>query len=262
MESTQASTMRPFAVVTGAASGVGYELAKQLARNGFDLLIASASEAILEAQDTLEEFGTDVECMEVNLATHNGVELLTNAVKSYNRPVDVLVINAGGGVGGEFVTTKLREEINLINLNIISAVHLTKNILSDMYKNGQGRILFTSPFTAAVPAPIEAVYGASKAFLNSFADAIRNEARPHGVSVTILLPEPTQVGPEGKFENDPAEVARQGYEALMAGTDRVFSASLKTKIQGWATRILPERIKANFHRKMSESLADEHPPKH
>lgn len=275
MEHTQESTLRPFAVVTGASTGIGYELAKQFAQNGFDLLIASESEAILEAQDTLEEFGTDVECMEVNLATHNGVELLTKAVRSYNRPVTVLAINAGVGVGGEFVTTKLREEINLINLNIISAVHLTKNLLGDMYKNGQGKILFTSSITASMPAPFEAVYGASKAFLNSFADAIRSEAKDHGVTVTILMPgstntnffhranlDNTQVGPEGKFENDPADVARQGFEAVMAGADRVFAASLKTKLQGWATRILPERIKANFHRKMSEPLSDENSPRH
>ena len=275
MERAQESKMRPFAVVTGASTGIGYELAKQFAQNGFDLLLASDSEAILEVQDTLEEFGTDIECMEVNLATHNGVELLTKAIRSYDRPVDVLAINPGVGVGGEFVTTKLREEINLINLNIISAVHLTKNMLKDMYENGQGKILFTSSVTTAMPAPCEAVYGASKAFLNSFADAIRNEAKDHGVTVTILMPEPTNtnffhranrdhssVGSEGKLETDPVDIARQGFEAVMAGADRVFAASLKTKLQGWATRILPERIKANFHRKMPEPLNDGNSTKH
>lgn len=270
MKHTHTSESRPFAVITGASTGIGFELAKQFAQNGFDLLIASDSEAILEAQDSLEEFGTDIECMEVNLATYMGVELLTKAVRSYKRPVDALVINAGVGVGGEFVTTKLREEINLINLNVISAVHLTKNLLKDMYEEGKGRILFTSSVAATMPAPFEAVYGASKAFINSFADGIRNEAKDHGISVTILMPGPTNtnffhrahldntyVGEEGKFDNDPADVAKQGYEALMSGTDRVFAASLKTKIQGWASRVLPERLKANFHRKMSEPRTED-----
>ena len=269
MELSQES-QRPFAVITGASSGIGYELAKQFAQNGFDLLIASNSEVILEAQDSLEEFGTDVECMEVDLSTYIGVELLTDAIRSYQRPVEVLAINAGVGIGGDFTETNLREEIQLINLNNISAIHLTKNILKDMYANGFGKILFTSSITAAMPAPFEAVYGASKAFVQSFAEAIRNEAKPHGVTVTILMPGPTntnffhrahmdntQVGSEGKFENDPAVVAKQAFQAVMAGTESLYASSLKTKLQGWALKVLPDRFKASVHRKMSQPLVDE-----
>lgn len=267
MEETS-EQMRPFAVITGASTGIGFELARQFAQNGFDLLIASNSEAILDAQDELEVFGTDVECIEVNLATYKGVEILTETVKSYRRPVDVLVINAGVGIGGDFLDTNLREEINLINLNVISAVHLTKNLLGDMYDNGSGKILYTSSISSVMPSPFEAVYGASKAFISAFAESIRNEAKDHGVTVTILMPGPTntnffhrahmdntQVGSEGKFENDPVDVARQGYEAVMSGAESVFAASLVTKIQGWASKVLPERFKASYHRKMSEPHA-------
>lgn len=267
MEESQEET-RPFAVITGASTGIGFELAKQFAENGFDLLIASNSEAILEAQDDLEVYGTDVECIEVNLGTYRGVQILTETIRGYNRPVDVLCINAGVGVGGDFMETSLREEINLINLNVISAVHLTKNILADMYEQGFGKILYTSSISSVMPSPFEAVYGSSKAFLSAFAESIRNEAKDRGVSVTIMMPGPTNtnffhrahmdntsVGQDGKYENDPAEVARQGFEAVMNGAESVFAASLKTKIQGWASKVLPERFKASYHRKMSEPLA-------
>lgn len=254
MNQTATNGTRPFAVITGASTGIGLELAHQFAQNGFDILIASASEEILEAQDELEAYGTDVECIEVDLATYNGVELLTKAIKSYNRPVDALAINAGVGVGGDFTETSLKEEISMINLNAISAVHLTKNLLPDMYENRSGRIMYTSSIASVMPSPFEAVYAATKAFITSFAEGIRNEAKDHGVTVTILMPgaNNTKVGSEGKYDNEPSEVARQGFEAMMNGEERVFAASFKMKIQGWASKVLPEKFKASYHRKLSE----------
>lgn len=262
---------RPFAVVTGASTGIGFELAKQFVLHGYDLIIASGSEAIFEAQDDLLQYGTNVECIEVNLATYSGVELLYKAIKNFGKPLDAIAINAGIGVGGPFNETELRNEINLINLNVISAVHLTKCILQDMYDQGYGKILYTSSITATMPAPFESVYGGSKAFISSFAEAIRVEARDHGVSVTVLMPGPTdtnffhragldntQVGPEGKLENDPADVARQGFEALMAGKESVYAASLMTKIQGWAYKLLPDQAKAALHKRMSEPGSANH----
>lgn len=256
---------KPFAIVTGASTGIGFELAKQFAENGYDLLIAAQSDEIFEAKDNLESYDVEVKVVQADLATFSGVEKLYKAIKNSGREIDAVSINAGVGVGGDFTETDLREEINLINLNIISAVHLAKRILPDMYEQGFGKVLFTSSISAVMPSTFEAVYGASKAFLSSFAEAIRNEAKDHGVSVTILMPGPThtnffhrahmddtQVGSEGKFENDPADVARQGFLALMAGREKVVAASLKTKIQGWASQILPERLKAEIHRKMSE----------
>lgn len=247
MQQSQAQ-LRPFAVITGAASGTGLELARQFAKNGFDLLIASNSEAILEVQDELEVYETDVECIEVNLASYKGVEIFTETIKSYRRPVDVLVINAGNGLGGDFLDTDLREEIKLINLNIISLVHLTKNLLGDMYDNGSGKILFASPNS------FEAVCNATKAFVTSFADSVRAEARDHGVSVTVLMPGPAHIiSPYGHFEDESELFARHGYEAVMSGAENVFETSLKAKIQDWASKVLPERFKSSYHRVLSDS---------
>jgi short-subunit dehydrogenase len=246
--------LRPFAVITNASTGIGFELARQFAQNGFDLLIASNSEEILDAQDELEVFGTDVECIEVNLAAYKGVEIFTETIKSYRRPVDVLIINAGFSMTGDFMDTNLKEEINLINANIISAVHLTKNLLGDMFDNGAGRILFTSSISQVTPTGFESVYGSSKAFILAFAESIRSEVKGHGITVTTLV-DNHQVEMEEKFDNDPADVARLGYEAVMSGAESVFPASLKTIIQDWASKVLPERFKASYYRKNTEHLS-------
>lgn len=260
-----------FAVITGASSGIGLELAKQFGEYGFELLIVSGSEEIFEAQRTLEDMGYIVEALETNLATYAGVENLYRRIQSYGKNLDAIAINAGVGVGGDFTETSLREEINLINLNVISAVHLTKRILPDMKMHGQGRIMFTSSIASQMPSPFEAVYGASKAFLTSFGESLRNELKGTGVTVTILMPgatntnffhrahmDDTKAGAEMKYSNDPSEVARQGFEAMMAGKESVFSESLMTKLQGYALKILPERAKASFHRKWSEPGTAEH----
>jgi short-subunit dehydrogenase len=256
-----------FAVITGASRGIGLELAKQFAKNGFELLIVSASDDIFEAQRELEDLGYTVEAMKANLATYSGVENLYQQILKYGKVLDAIAINAGVGVGGAFTETDLKEEINIINLNIVSAVHLVKRILPEMKERGRGRILFTS----SIASPFEAVYGASKAFLTSFAESIRNEVKDFGVTVTVLMPGATQTnffhragmddtkaGAEMKYENDPAELARQGHEALMSGKHTVFSESLLTKIQGYALKILPEKAKAQFHRKWSEPSSANH----
>jgi len=259
-----------FAVVTGASSGIGFELAKQFGQNGYELLICSGSDEIFEAQRQLEDLGFKVEAVKENLAGYSGVENLFKRIQNYGKAIDVVAINAGIGVGGEFIQTSLKEEINLINLNVVSAVHLTKRILPEMQLRGSGKILYTSSIASQMPSPFEAVYGASKAFLTSFAESIRNEASDYGVSVTILMPgatntnffhrahmDDTKAGSEMKYDNDPAEVARQGFEALMAGKEKVFSESLLTKIQGKALKYLPEKMKASFHRKWSEPQAEQ-----
>lgn len=254
-----------FAVITGASSGIGFELAKQFGQHGFELLIASGSDDIFEAQRHLEDLGIEVEAIKVNLASYAGVENLCARIQSFQRPLDAMAINAGVGVGGRFTETDLREEINLINLNIVSAVHLMKKILPEMTVRGKGKILLTSSIASQMPSPFEAVYGASKAFLTSFGESIRNEVKDSGVSITILMPgttnthffhrahmDDTKAGAEMKYINDPAEVARQGFEALMEGRERLFSEGLLTKLQGFALKILPEKAKAQLHRKWSE----------
>jgi short-subunit dehydrogenase len=261
----------PLAVVTGASSGIGRELAREFARNGFDLLIAAEDEGIVEAADGLERQGAAVTTVRTDLATFDGVEELHEAVRAGRTP-DVLAINAGVGVSGEFADNDLASELRLVNLNITSAVHLTRLVLPMMIERGGGRVLFTSSVAATAPGPYYATYAASKAFLYSFAEAIRHELRESEVTVTVLMPGPTdtaffeRAGMEdtklGAMENkdDPAEVARQGFQALMAGRDHVVAGSLKSKVQVTAAKVMPEKTKARSQAGMAEpgSLVSPH----
>lgn len=262
MASSEKQGNKPLAVVTGASSGIGYELARQFVQHGYDVLIAAEDDGIKEAAKTLAD-GTQVESIQVDLANYDGVEQLYAKIQSLGRPVDAIVINAGVGVGGDFVETKLEDELNLINLNVTSAVHLAKRVARDMVKRGEGKILFTSSIAAILPAPFEAVYGASKAFLLSFSEALRNELADAGITVTALMPGPTEtnffhragmddtkVGQQKK--DDPAQVARQGFDALMEDKDKVIAGSLKTRLQAKASGVLSDEKKAQFHRTMSE----------
>jgi uncharacterized protein len=255
---------RPLAVVTGASSGIGFELARQFAQNGFDLLIAAEDPGIFRAAQELMQHGGHVEPVQVDLASFDGVERLVGQIRGRGRPVEAIAINAGVGLGGDFVRgTDLRDEINLINLNVTSTVHLAKRVLPDMVARGRGRVLFTSSIAALMPGTFEAVYNASKAFVQSFAEAIRNELKDTGVTITALQPGPTEtnffhraglddtrVGQSKK--DDPADVARQGFEALMAGKDHVIAGSLKTKAMGTMAKVLPDTVNAEQHRKLAE----------
>lgn len=254
---------KQFAVVTGGSSGIGFELAKQFALNGFDVLIAAEPEGLGQAAQELQGLGGNVDSVAADLATYEGVEALYGRIQAAGRPIDAIAINAGVGVGGDFRETALKEELNLINLNVVSTVHLAKRVVKDMAARGSGRVRFTSSIAALMPAPFEAVYGASKAFILSFSEALRNELKDTGVTVTALMPGPTEtnffqradmddthVGTSKK--DDPADVARQGFEALMEGKDKIIAGSLKTKIQGLASDILPDTVTAAQHRKMAE----------
>ena len=257
------SLTRPLAVVTGASNGIGYELAKQFAQNGFDLLVTATGPSINEAAGAFEGLGAGVETVQADLATYEGVETLYNKIKATGRPVDAIAINAGVGVGGEFTKTDLQEELNLINLNVVSSVHLAKRVVKDMVERGKGRILFTSSIAALMPGPFEAVYAASKAFLQSFSEGLRNELKDTGVTVTALMPGPTDTNffhradmddtkAGANEKDDPALVAKQGFEALMAGKDAQIAGSLKTKIQGTVSKVLPDTVNAEQHRKLTE----------
>jgi len=259
------SNHRLFAVVTGASSGIGYELARVFAKNGYDLLVTSGSPGSEEAARDLGSVGTNVQSVQADLATHDGVEKLWQAIKATGRPIDAIAINAGVGVGGKFAETDLEKELNLIQLNVTSTVHLAKYVVRDMLSRGSGRILFTSSIAGTMPTPLEAVYGASKAFVLSFSQSLHHELKDTGITVTALQPGPTdtnffhragmddtKVGSEGKYTNDPAEVAQQGYDALMAGEDHVFASSMKTKVQGELGKFMPESVKAKMHEKQAE----------
>ena len=261
---TDSSVVRPLAVVTGASNGIGYELAKQFAQNGFDLLVSSTGPSIDEAAQAFEGLGSRVKTVQADLATYDGVETLYNEIKATNRPVDAIAINAGVGVGGEFAReTDLQDELNVINLNVVSSVHLVKRVVKDMVDRGNGKILFTSSIAALMPGPFEAVYAASKAFVHSFAEGLRNELKDTGVTVTALMPGPTDTNffhragmddtnAGASKKDDPAEVAKQGFEALMAGKDDLVAGSLKTKIQGNVSKVLPDTVNAEQHRKLTE----------
>ena len=256
------SSTNQFAVVTGASTGIGYELAKQFAQNRFDLLIVSAGERIENAARDIETLGTSVQAVQADLATHEGIHQLLSAIQASGRPIDAAAINAGVGVSGPFLETDLAEELNMIALNVTFAVHLAKYIVKDMVARGSGRILFTASIAGTMPTPYEAVYGATKAFLRSFSQSLREELKDTGVSVTSLMPGATdtefferagaldtKLGAGEK--DDPAEVAREGFEALMAGKDHVVAGSFKNKLQAAAGYTLPDPMVAKAHAGMS-----------
>jgi uncharacterized protein len=252
------------AVVTGASSGIGLELAKLFAGAGYDVIVAAEDGEIVTVAEGVERSGVQAEAVQVDLATPAGVEELYRRIQASGRPVDAIALNAGVGAGGAFATdTDLADELRLIDLNVRSTVHLAKYVVRDMVARNQGRILFTSSIASTMPGSFQAVYNASKSFVQSFALALRNELKDTGVTVTSLMPGPTdteffdradmldtRVGAGDK--DDPADVARDGFEALMAGDERVVSHSASTKAQARAGRLMPDSAKAEMHRKMAE----------
>jgi short-subunit dehydrogenase len=250
-------TNRKFAVITGASSGIGLELARQCIEHDFDILIAAEDEGIHEAARHLGAAGAAVEAVQSDLSTFEGCEKLVAAVNNSNRHLDALLLNAGVGVGGSFVQTDLEDELKMIALNANAVVHLAKRLVPRMVNRGEGRILITASVASTSPAPFLAVYGATKAFDLSFAEALRFELKDTGVTVTALQPgatdtefferaemENTKVA-QGK-KDDPTDVAKKGFEAMMAGKDKVIAASLKSKLEGLAGEILPEPTKAKM----------------
>ena len=248
---------RPLALVTGASSGIGFELAKVFAKNGFDLIIAAEDREIVSAARTLKELGGMVEPLQVDLARAEGVDTLCGHLEIFGRPLDVAAINAGVGVSGEFAETDLERELNMIKLNVLYAVALTKFVVKDMVKRGQGRILITSSIAADAPGPYYTVYAATKAFLQSFAEGLRFELKDRGVTVTSLQPGPTDTNffvradmldtkaDEGP-KDDPAIVAQDGFDALMAGKDHVVAGSFKNKVQSTMSKVIPEKVGAQM----------------
>jgi short-subunit dehydrogenase len=258
-------TGREFAVVTGASSGIGYELAKQFVQNGYDVLMAAEDEGIEQAATDLRRDGQNqVIAVRADLATYDGVEELYAAILQSGRPVDAIAINAGRGIGGDFTReTELQDELNVIDVNVTSTVHLAKRVLPDLVSRGAGKVLFTSSIASMMPGTYQAVYNASKSFVQSFAEALRNELKDTGVTVTSLMPGPTdtnffhraemddtRVGSSKK--DDPAEVAEQGFKALMKGEEKVVAGSVMTKAQAAASKVMPDKVKAQMHRKMAE----------
>jgi short-subunit dehydrogenase len=256
---------RPFALVTGASSGIGLALANELASRGYDLAVCSAGERLDAAAEQLRAAGAHVTEINADLGTREGIEKLWNEVTSTGRDLDIVCINAGVGVGGLFAETELEKELEMVNLNCTGTVHLAKYVVQHMTAKNSGRILFTASIAGEMVAPREAVYAATKAFDLSLAHSIRYELRDTAVTVTALQPGPTdtdffhragmdntQVGSEGKKESSPAEVAKQGIEALLDGKDHVYAASLTTKVEGMFANVVPGSVKGAMHEKMAK----------
>ena len=249
---------RPLALVTGASSGIGFELARQFVEHGFDVVVTAEDAELAAAERSLAGDGTEVRAVRADLSTYEGVERLWTEVAGGGRPLDAVALNAGIGVNGDFTRDiPLEDDLRLIALNVNAVVHLAKRVLPGMVDRGAGRVLITSSVAATMPGPYYATYAASKAFLQSFAQALRFELKDTGVTVTALQPGPTdteffeRAGMQdtkvaAKDKDDPADVARQGFEALMAGKGHVV-VSAKNKAQAAASRVLPDRAKAAMH---------------
>ena len=260
---THETSGRPFAVVTGASSGIGLELARVFAENNYDLLVVAEDENIMTVADELNTDGATVHQAQIDLASASGADSLHREIQKIGRPVDAIALNAGVGVGGRFLENDIEDELNLIALNVVSVVRLSKLVLKDMVARGQGRVLFTSSIAALMPGPYYAVYAASKAFVHSFSEALRYELKDSGVTITALQPGATDTNfferagmmdtkaGTGK-KDDPAEVARDGFDALMAGKDHVVAGAFKNKAQAVLSEITPEPMKAAQHAKLTE----------
>lgn len=253
------NSLRPLAVVTGASSGIGYELAKLCARHGYDLVIA-ADRPLTEAEQVLRGLGAQVEAVQGDLSTTEGVDTLVAQVGE--RQVDALLANAGHGLGHGFLDQDFAAARNVIDTNITGTVYLLHRLGQRMREQERGRILLTGSIAGLMPGSFAAVYNGSKAFIDSFSFALRDELKDTGVTVTCLMPGPTdteffaraglldtKVGQDKK--DDPADVAKTGFEAMMRGEGDVVHG-LKNKMQAAAAAVTPQSMLADQHRKMAE----------
>jgi short-subunit dehydrogenase len=253
---------RPLAVVTGASTGIGYELAMLCARNGFDLFIVADEPAIVEAGDRIGEQGGEVFTLEADLSTVHGCERLCEEVEALGRPVEALLANAGRGLGQGFMDQDFDDISRVIDTNITGTLYLVHRLGSAMTDRGEGRILLTGSIAGLMPGTYQAVYNGTKAFIDSFAVALHHELTDSGVTVTCLMPGPTEtefferagledtrVGQGSK--DDPADVARTGFEAMMRGETAVIHGT-RSKLQAAMTRVLPQDLLAERHRHMAE----------
>jgi short-subunit dehydrogenase len=252
---------RPFAIVTGASAGIGYELAMLCAKNNIDLLVAADQAKIASAADAFKQHGVSVEYVEADLATLEGVDRLCQAAKG--RPVDYLLANAGHGLGKGFLDQDFDEVRHVIDTNITGTIYLVQRIGRDMRARGKGRILITGSVAGYIPGTFHAVYNGTKAFIDSFSFALRAELKDRGVTVTCLMPGPTEtefferadlmdtaVGQDDN-KDDPADVARAGFDAMMRGEGDVV-AGWKNKIQTTIANVTPSGILAEQHRAQTE----------
>jgi uncharacterized protein len=251
---------RPRALVTGGSSGIGLELVKLFAADGYDVVVAADGEGVHGVADTVADTGVDVEPVQVDLRHPDGVERLYRAATADGRALDAAALNAGTGRAGPFVTGPLDEDLGIVDLNVRSTVHLAKLVLTDMAARGAGRVLITSSIVAAIPGSHQSMYNASKSFVQSFATAVHDELRGTGVTVTALAPGPVDTNFFARTgmldtvlgrlpgKDDPRQVAEQGYRAMMRGEAGVVAASPLSKATALANSVLPDSVKATANR--------------
>ncbi len=261
MAQVSAQAQRPLAVVTGASAGIGYELARLCAENGHDLVIAADQPKIEDAAADFRKLGARVDAVQADLATLEGVNRLVAAIK--DRPVDALLANAGHGLGHAFLDQDFADVRHVIDTNVTGTIYLIQTVGRPMRERGQGRILIVGSIAGFMPGSFQAVYNGTKAFIDSFSHALRNELKDTGVTVTCLMPGATdtefferadmmdtQVGQDPK-KDDPADVARTGYDAMMRGDGDVV-AGLKNKLTTVIASVTPAGMLAEQHRRMAE----------
>lgn len=256
------------ALITGATSGIGYELAKLFAKDGYDLVIVARSEEeLMKTSAELEkQYKISVIAMAKDLFEVENAFKVYAETKARGVDVDVLVNDAGHGLYGEFVETDLKMELSIINLNVASLVVLTKLFVRDMVKRGKGKVLNLSSIASKSPGPWQSIYHGTKAFVQSFSEAIRYELKDKGVGVTALLPGATATDFFRKAHMEsskimqeemanPADVAKDGYEALMADKDMVVSG-FKNKVQVGMSNVTPDEQLAAKMGKQQEPVKD------
>jgi short-subunit dehydrogenase len=255
-----ATNARPFAIVTGASAGIGYELAALCATNGYDLLVAADEPAINTAAEAFRALGASVDAVQADLATTAGVDALYAAAKG--RSIDALLANAGHGLGHGFLDQDFDEVRHVIDTNITGTIYLIQKVGRDMRARGSGRILITGSVAGFMPGTYHAVYNGTKAFVDSFSFALRAELKGSGVTVTCLMPGPTdtefferanmldtKVAQDPK--DDPADVAKAGFDAMMRGDGDVVTG-WKNKVQTTIANVTPAGVLAEMHRGKAE----------
>ena len=250
---------RPLAIITGASSGIGRELAYQAATRGYDLILA-ADETLQETAAEMTSLGAEVTTVETDLATREGIDQLIEATQG--RKIDALLANAGHGLGKGFLDQEFEQVQHVINTNVTGTLDLIQRVARDMRRELSGKILITGSIAGFMPGTFQAVYNGTKAFLDSFSYALGNELKGTGVTVTCLMPGATdteffaradlldtKVGTDEKA--DPADVAKIGFDAMEDGEPGVV-AGLSNKLRVALANVLPSSMLAEQHRKMTE----------
>jgi short-subunit dehydrogenase len=252
---------RPLAVVTGASTGIGFELARCCVEDGYDAIVCSNEPEIEAAAAEFRSGGATVETVQADLGTETGIDALVAGIG--DRPVDALIANAGIGLGGAFLDQDLRAAESIVNVNVNGTIALIHKVGRRMRERGEGRILIVGSIAGYLPGSFQAVYNGTKAFLDNFSMALRNELKDSGVTVTCLMPGATDTEfferadmldtPVGRSDSkaDPADVARQGYEAMKAGKSGVVTGFMN-KVQTMFAGIIPETVLAEMHRRSAE----------